>query len=93
MAAKLNLTLPALALGVLMLTGGATGAQAAEDSAKAEDTSKRVCRNIRPTGSRMTTRVCKTADQWQRDTDKTQKMVMEGNLNGSRRDGEFNFPR
>ena len=87
MAAMLKSTM--LALGLALLCGGATGAQA--EAAKA-DGAKRVCKNIRPTGSRLSTRICKSADEWQRETDKTQQMVMDGNLRGSRRDGEFNVP-
>lgn len=39
------------------------------------DTGKRVCRVLTPTGSRFTTRVCKTAEEWQRDEQKAQNQM------------------
>jgi|tagenome__1003787_1003787.scaffolds.fasta_scaffold20984076_3 hypothetical protein len=50
------------------------------------DTGKRVCRVVTPTGSRFTQRVCKTADEWQKDADNAEDQV--GNL---RRTGEVSI--
>jgi hypothetical protein len=50
------------------------------------DTGKRVCRVVTPTGSRFTQRVCKTADEWQKDADNAEDQV--GDL---RRTGEVSI--
>ena len=57
--------------------------QGADATAAKKDTSKRVCRSVTPTGSRFTQRVCKTADQWQRDSEKAQR-TLEDSFNSMR---------
>ena len=61
-----------------------TGPAAAEDSTEADasatnagkkDTSRRVCRSVTPTGSRFTRRVCKTSEQWQKDSERAQRVL------------------
>jgi ABC-type sugar transport system substrate-binding protein len=47
------------------------------------DTGKRVCRVVTPTGSRFTQRVCKTAEEWQKDADNAQNQI-----DGFHRSGE-----
>jgi hypothetical protein len=59
------------AIGISALLTGAGSAKKPKD-----DTSKRVCKTIMPTGSRMTTRVCKTAEEWAKMMDKTQEGVL-----------------
>lgn len=70
------LTVAALAIGLGAL--GAVPASAADDGAskKAEDTSRRVCRMVIPTGSRMTSRICRTQAEWDAAMDKTQANVL-----------------
>ena len=51
------------------------------------DTGKRVCRVVTPTGSRFTQRLCKTADEWQKDADRAQNQ-----LDTMNRTGEPTFP-
>ena len=70
--------------GVTGLTVSSTVAAQEETGAAAKkDTSKRVCRSVTPTGSRFTQRVCKTADQWQRDAEKAQRQL-EDSFNSMR---------
>ena len=47
------------------------------------DTGKRVCKVVTPTGSRFTQRVCKTAAEWQKSADDAQEQ-----LDNLRRTGE-----
>ena len=42
---------------------------------------KRVCRSLTPTGSRFEKRICKTAAEWQRDTDHNQRLIEESMRN------------
>ena len=68
----------AVGIGALLagtLPGGEYAASAKEK--KAKDTSKRVCKVVMPTGSRMTTRVCKTRAEWELSLDKTQDGVLQ----------------
>lgn len=53
----------------------ATGAGLSAKKPK-DDTSKRVCKTVMPTGSRMTTRICKTPEEWAKMMDKTQEGVL-----------------
>ena len=50
------------------------------------DTGKRICRVVTPTGSRFTQRVCKTADEWLKDADNAQRH-MEESVEGIRENG------
>jgi hypothetical protein len=80
MGAKRVLTKSAMALAVGAMCAGAVlpGVAAAKGpKAGAEDTSRRVCKNVTPTGSRMPTRVCRTQAQWDETRDKTQDGVLQ----------------
>lgn len=84
----------ALAIGLSALVAGtalagATGAFAAnaaavqeEDSAK-QDRSRRVCRSVMPSGSRLSRRVCRTQAEWDQNRDKTQQGVLEHQIGES----------
>lgn len=71
----------ALAIGfAALLTGTVPGAQfaaVAKGKKAKDDTSRRVCRVITPTGSRMTTRICKTQAEWDASQDKAQDGVLQ----------------
>ena len=41
------------------------------------DTGKRVCREVTPTGTRMIKRICRSADEWERDADAAQRHMDE----------------
>lgn len=65
------------AIVVAALSAGVfwSGVAAANEAAKssAQDPSKRVCKMVIPTGSRMGERICKSADEWQRDSDEARR--------------------
>jgi hypothetical protein len=63
------------ALGAGGVLAGETGHGKAE--ADKADTSKRVCRNLTPSGSRLTKRVCRTQEEWAAAMDKTQDGVLQ----------------
>ena len=73
------ITIAALAIGMGAL--GAAPASAADDGASKpkkakEDTSRRVCRSVVPTGSRMSGRICRTQAEWDAARDKSQDNVL-----------------
>jgi hypothetical protein len=68
----------AMALGAMgagaVLPGGAfaKGPKPAKD-----DPSRKVCRNLIPSGSRLATRICKTQAEWDENRDKVQDGVLQ----------------
>ncbi len=82
MGAMRIVAMAALAAGLGVL--GAASAFAADSSqpkkAK-DDPSRRVCRTIVPIGSRLTTRICKTQEQWDMARDKSQDSVLQHQTN------------
>jgi hypothetical protein len=70
-----------LAIGLSMPGVSAAAAngqnEAPEVKQAKDDGSKRICRSIRPTGSRMSTRVCRTQAEWTRSQDKSQDSVLQ----------------
>ena len=64
--AKSTVSILAMAVGVL-LVGTAPGLESGAEAkpAKASDPSKRVCYTIRPTGTRMVQRICRTEKEWE----------------------------
>jgi hypothetical protein len=67
----------AMALGLLLAAaapGFETGAMA--EKAKANDPSKRVCHTIRPTGTRMVQRICRTQQEWDDAAKATQDSLL-----------------
>jgi hypothetical protein len=80
MGAKRIMTVAALAAGLGLLgTGTAFADEGAGTSKpkKAKDEGRRVCRNLVPSGTRLTTRMCKTQAEWDRAMDKTQEGVLQ----------------
>jgi hypothetical protein len=74
----------ALTLGAVFATSTIFGvplgaaARAEEGQNNAENPkSRRVCRYQTPSGTRMTRRVCRTQEEWDRGMDKTQQGVLE----------------
>jgi uncharacterized RmlC-like cupin family protein len=67
--------------GIVAATVGAgmlwcSVAAAADEPIKkknSEDTNRRVCKMIVPTGSRMGERICRTAAEWQADSDRARR--------------------
>ena len=74
-----------LAGAVLVPLSGATAsdADAAQRNPNDEQT-RRVCRIITPTGSRLTKRVCRTQAEWDRVMRKTQDELLDRSVNESR---------
>jgi hypothetical protein len=73
------LTVAALAIGLGALGSGP--ALAADDGASKpkkakDDTSRRVCRSVVPTGSRMSGRICRTQAEWDAAMDKSQDNIL-----------------
>jgi hypothetical protein len=81
MGAMRIVTVAVLAAGLGVL--GAASAFAGEAAGTSQprkakdDTSRRVCRTIVPSGSRLTTRICKTQEQWDAAQEKTQDGVLQ----------------
>lgn len=68
-------------------TGGVVDPDA---KAKKKDPNRRVCRNVVISGTRLSERHCRSAADWERDAERAQRDVQEGQVEGSRRDGEMN---
>lgn len=72
-----------LAVGVVMVPVATLHAQAAAAPAQPaaspikNDTGKRICRTITPTGSRLSQRVCRTQADWDKDSDETQRNMQD----------------
>lgn len=103
MSGKPIATGSALTMGFAVLLSGAvlapvTGATAAGASVEAQrkpndERTRRVCRTITPTSSRLTTRVCRTQAEWDESMRETQDSFLEHNFDQTRtgpRDGANN---
>jgi len=82
----------ALAVGLVCLGSGpvfaAQDTTAAAMPAKAKkDTSRRLCRNLVLSGTRLSTRFCRTDEDWDRDERKAQRDHLDSRLHHSSRDG------
>jgi len=78
MGGKRIMAVAALAMGLTTLGAGPALADEADGGSKAkkEDTSRRVCRTVVPTGSRVTSRICRTQAEWAASMDKAQENVL-----------------
>jgi hypothetical protein len=76
------------------LTSG-TAAAAAEEQPKAarSDPGRRVCRNLIRSGTRLSTRYCRTQAEWDEAGEGSRRFLQEGQNEGSSRDGEFHETR
>jgi hypothetical protein len=94
MGVKAIVTASALAIGfgALWATPGLSGepstAATAETPPKAaaNDRSRRVCRNLIRSGSRLSTRYCHTRTEWEESAEGARRLVQEGQTEGSSRD-------
>ena len=96
MGVKALVTASALAAGLGAL--GATPALAGEPAAvpaagtqpraTGPDTSRRVCRNLVRSGTRLSTRFCRTQREWDEAGEGARRFVQEGQTDGSSRDGQ-----
>lgn len=110
MSGKPIATGSALTMGFAVLIAGAvlapaTGATAAGASAETQrkvndERTRRVCRTITPTSSRLTTRVCRTQAEWEQSMREAQDSFLEHNFDQTRQgpkdgpsNGELGLPR
>ena len=69
----------ALAIGLGALLAAPASAFSGDGASKAKaakDPNRRVCRTLTPTGTRFTTRVCKTQADWDLEMSKTQDSAL-----------------
>jgi hypothetical protein len=73
------------------LTSGSAAIAAAETQPKAarNDPNRRVCRNLMRSGTRFTTRYCRTQAEWDEAGEASRRFLQEGQNEGSSHDGEF----
>jgi hypothetical protein len=88
-AAALAVGIAAFATGSAVAADGASGTASGGKNAKT-DPSRRICRNIVLSGSRMSTRYCRTKAEWDRAGDKSRDFLLDGQINNSSRDGAGN---
>ncbi|MEA3063873.1 MAG: hypothetical protein QOJ27_301 [Sphingomonadales bacterium] len=80
MGSRQIVTVAALAIGIGVF--GAGPAFADEGSGNSQpgkamtETSRKICRILIPTGSRMTTRICRTQAEWAKSMDKAQESML-----------------
>ena len=87
MAVKRIVKVCVLAMGIGALLagtppGGEHAASAKEKKAE-DDPSRRVCKVVTPTGSRMTKRVCRTHAEWAKSQEKAQDGLLDLQLGES----------
>ena len=71
------------------LTSGSAPAATAEAQPKANDPGRRVCRNLIRSGTRLTTRYCRTQAEWDEAGEGARRFLQEGQTEGGSRDAEF----
>ena len=80
MGAKRIMTVAALAIGLGVLGAGPAFADQAAGTSQPKkaktDTSRRICRNLVPSGTRMSSRICRTQAEWDSSRDKTADSVL-----------------
>jgi type II secretory pathway component PulL len=78
MQAKRMKMIAALAIGLVSIAAAIPGTAAAGEQ-KADKTAKgrKICRSLIPTGSRFSTRVCRTKEEWAEMQDKAQTGLLD----------------
>src|ERR1700741_1638685 len=86
----------ALAIALTMALGMGGAAHAEDPAAPATgteavkpDKAKKVCKTIVRSATRFSTRVCRSAEDWDKDAENTRRYVEDGQTYGYRRDGEM----
>ena len=70
----------ALVIGAATLANGAAfGAQAGQTKTqtKTNENSRRLCRDLTPSGSHLTRRVCRTREEWDESRDRSQESMLQ----------------
>jgi len=75
------------------LTSGSAATAAETPKAAASDPSRRICRNLIRSGTRLSTRYCRTQAEWDEAGEGARRFLQEGQTEGSSRDGEMNPSR
>ena len=88
----------ALGFGAMWASPALTSASmaaAGEEQPKAarNDPGRRVCRNLIRSGTRLSTRYCRTQAEWDEAGEGSRRFLQEGQNEGSSRDGEFHETR
>ncbi len=81
-----------VALGMVWAAPALTaGSQAGSPEAQAKtskaDTSRRICRNLVLSGTRLSRRACRTARAWEEDAEAARRLQSDGAYDGQYRDG------
>jgi hypothetical protein len=80
MGASQTMTIAALAMALGAIAAGpafADDAPGTSQPRKAKsDTARKICRVMIPTGSRMTSRICRTQAEWDKSMDKNQESLL-----------------
>ncbi|HVQ07413.1 MAG TPA: hypothetical protein VMS43_03155 [Allosphingosinicella sp.] len=84
----------AMGFGALWASPGVAGEPAATEAQPAAqgDRSRRVCRNLVRSGTRLSTRYCRTQQEWDEAGDGSRRLLQEGQVEGQSRDGPFFAP-
>jgi hypothetical protein len=98
MGVKPIVTAAALAMGFGVLwaapafTSGSAAAAPAPEQPKAapSDPSRRICRNLIRSGTRLSTRYCHTQAEWDEAGEGARRFLQDGQNEGSSRDAEMN---
>ena len=90
-ASALAIGFSALWAGPALTSGSAATAAAAEEQPKAarNDPNRRVCRNLLRSGTRLTTRYCRTQAEWDEAGEGARRFLQDGQTEGSSRDAEM----
>lgn len=80
----------AVACGALWAAPASTQDTSAEAQTKSAhpDTSRRVCRNVVLSGTRLSRRSCRTVTSWDEDAEAARRAHEDGNRDGSSRDAQ-----
>jgi hypothetical protein len=65
----------------------------AQPGAARNDGSRRICRNVVRSGTRLSTRFCHTQAEWDAAGEGARRFLQDGQTEGSSRDGEMNVQR
>jgi hypothetical protein len=88
----------ATGFGALWASPGIAGEPAAaaategQPQAARNDRSRRVCRNLVRSGTRLSTRYCRTQAEWDEAGDGSRRLLQEGQVEGQSRDGALFSP-
>ena len=83
MGVKSIASMSTVAMAVCALVAVPTVAEAGPKTRVGGDPSKRVCKMVMPTGSRLVERICRTKEEWDYNQKKAQDSLFQQQLDGS----------